>query len=81
VKGIGSYVNGIERDRIEVVLATGIPEALSREINLGYLSPAEIDPDDYAGREEEGVLIVPQVGEQLYRLADGSVPDIDQLER
>jgi hypothetical protein len=35
--------------------------------------------DDYAGLETEGVLLVPEAGKMLYRLADGSVPDIDKL--
>lgn len=68
VKGIGKYENGIEKPRIEVILATGIPEETCREINLGYLDPREIDPADYADREDEGILCVPKAGEILYRL-------------
>ena len=79
VRGIGTYRNGIEHDRIEVILATGIPEEICREINLGYIDPAAIDPDEYVGREDEGILVVPNAGEMLYRLADGTVPDIDKL--
>ena len=79
VRGIGTYRNGIEHDRIEVILATGIPEEICREINLGYIDPAAIDPDKYANREDEGILVVPNAGEMLYRLADGTVPDIDKL--
>jgi len=79
VRGIGTYRNGIEHDRIEVILATGIPEEICREINLGYIDPAAIDPDEYVGREDEGILVVPNAGEMLYRLADGTVPDVDKL--
>ena len=79
VRGIGTYRNGIEHDRIEVILATGIPEEICREINLGYIDPAAIDPNEYVGREDEGILVVPNAGEMLYRLADGTVPDIDKL--
>ena len=79
VKGIGTYRDGVERPRIEVVLATGIPEAVCRRINLGYRDPATLDPGEYAGREDEGILVVPRAGEMLYRLADGTVPDIDRL--
>ncbi len=68
VKGIGSYENGIERPRINVVLATGITPEVCEKINLGYLDPASIRPEDYANREEEGVLYVPKAGETLYRL-------------
>ena len=79
VRGIGTYRDGIEHDRIEVILATGIPEEICREINLGYIDPAAIDPNEYVGREDEGILVVPNAGEMLYRLADGTVPDIDKL--
>ena len=68
VKGIGSYEDGVEKPRINVVLATGIPPSLCEEINLGYLDPRSINPDDYANREGEGVLCVPKAGEILYRL-------------
>jgi nickel-dependent lactate racemase len=70
VRGIGSYEDGVEKPRIDVVLATGIPEEVCHEINLGYMDPAGIDPAAYAHREEEGVLLVPNAGEVLYRLKD-----------
>ncbi len=79
VKGIGTYRDGVERPRIEVVLATGIPEEICRRINLGYRDPSSLNPEEYKGREDEGILVVPNAGEQLYRLADGTVPDIDKL--
>lgn len=68
VKGIGTYEDGVERPRINVVLATGIPREVCERINLGYQDPATIRPEDYAGREDEGVLYVPKAGEILYRL-------------
>jgi nickel-dependent lactate racemase len=68
VKGIGSFENGVERPRVKVVLATQIPKAVCDKINLGYLDPATINPQDYANREDEGVLYVPKAGEILYRL-------------
>jgi hypothetical protein len=64
---------------MEVVLATALSEDLCREINLGYLDPTSIQPDDYTGREDEGILVVPHAGEMLFRLADGTMPDIDRL--
>lgn len=79
VRGIGTYRDGVERDRIEVILATGISKEVCEEINLGYMNPVEIDPKDYAGKEDKGVLLVREAGEMLYRLSDGSVPDIDKL--
>lgn len=79
VKGIGTYRGGMERPRIEVILATGIPENVCRRINLGYRDPTTIRPEAFMGREEEGILAVPNAGEMLWRLADGTVPDIDRL--
>ena len=52
-----------------MVLATGIPESVCREINLGYLDPASVRVSDYENRESEGVLYVPKAGEMLYRRA------------
>jgi len=68
VKGIGTFEDGVEKPRIECILATGIPEATCRQINLGYMDPAQINPHDYANREAEGILHVPKAGEVLYRL-------------
>ena len=68
VRGIGTYENGVEKCRIQVTLATGIPEAMCKQINLGYRDPKSINPADFANREAEGVLLVPKAGEMLYRL-------------
>ena len=68
VRGIGSYENGVEISRAQVTLATGIPPELCRRINLGYRDPTTIRIEDFANREDEGVLLVPKAGEMLYRL-------------
>jgi Uncharacterized conserved protein len=68
VRGMGVFENGVEKCRIQVTLATGIPEEICREINLGYRDPAGINPQDYANREDEGILYVPKAGEMLFRL-------------
>jgi nickel-dependent lactate racemase len=68
VRGIGTYENGVEKGRVKVVLATGIPEAICRKINMGWMDYRTINPADYAGREDEGILYVPKAGEILYRL-------------
>jgi nickel-dependent lactate racemase len=68
VKGVGTYEDGIEKPRVEVVLATRIPESRCRALNLGYMNPDDINIDDYRNRENEGVLYVPKAGETLYRL-------------
>jgi len=79
VKGIGRYERGVERPRARVVLATALSEAICERINLGYRDPETVDPAEFAGREADGTLLVPNAGERLYRLADGTIPDIDRL--
>ena len=68
VRGIGVMENGVEKCRVRVTLATGIPENLCQKINLGYRDPKAIRPEDFANRESDGVLLVPKAGELLYRL-------------
>lgn len=77
VKGIGTYINGVEKPRINVVLATGIPEEVCRKINLGYMDYRNIDIEEY--KKKKDTLVVEKAGEVLYRLKDGTVPDIDKL--
>jgi len=67
VKGVGTFVDGVEKPRIDVVLATGLSEEDCRAINLGYMDHRAIDPARYGEREHEGVLLVPSAGEVLYR--------------
>ena len=69
LRGIGTFEDGVERARIRVTLATGIPEERCRRINLGYVGPAAIDMAEWEGREDEGILVVPKAGEMLYRVA------------
>jgi nickel-dependent lactate racemase len=68
VRGLGTYERGVEKPRIEVVLATSIPEQVCRRVNLSYMDPRDIDTDAYLGREDEGILFVDDAGEILYRL-------------
>jgi nickel-dependent lactate racemase len=70
VKGLGRYdpATGVETPRIQVTLATGIPQDRCRRINLGYLDPPTVNLEDWQGREDEGILVVPRAGEMLYRV-------------
>ena len=68
VRGIGTYDDGVERPRITVTLATGIPEAQCHAVNLGYRDPAAIDVAHWQGHESDGRLYVPKAGEMLYKL-------------
>ncbi len=70
LKGMGTYdpQTGIEIPRIQVTLASGIPEERCRKLNLGYLSPSDLRIEEWENREEEGILVVHNAGETLYRL-------------
>jgi len=71
VKGKGTYDPATDKEtpRIRVTLATGIPEEVCHEINLGYLDPASVDVNDWHAHEKDGWLVVPRAGEMLYRVA------------
>jgi nickel-dependent lactate racemase len=70
LRGLGNYDPGsrIETSRIRVTLSTGIPGIRCQKINLGYLAPEDINLEAWQNREDEGILVVPQAGETLYRL-------------
>jgi nickel-dependent lactate racemase len=76
VKGIGTFEEGVEKPRCNVVLATQIPKERCDRINLGYLNPESIRFEDFEGREDEGIVRIPKAGEMLYRLSDGTIPRI-----
>ncbi len=67
LRGSGTYdpVRG-EHDRLVVTLATGIPEDVTRSMNLDYLDPSGVDPAAWAS--DPDTLVVPDAGEVLYRL-------------
>jgi nickel-dependent lactate racemase len=68
VRGIGNFENGLEQCRAKVTLATQISPETCERINLGYRDPKTIRVEDFADREEEGVLLVPKAGEMLFHL-------------
>ena len=67
LRGAGTYdpASG-EHPRVTVTLATGIPEDVVRAVNLDYLDPAAVDPRQWAS--DPDTLVVPDAGEDLYRL-------------
>ena len=67
LRGAGTWdpVTG-EHLRVEVTLATGIPEDVVRKANLGYLDPATFDLTQYD--DDPMTLVVPNAGEILHRL-------------
>ena len=68
IRGTGTFIDGVENARIQVTIATRIPKERCERLNLGYRNPETIDPAAWAGREQEGILLVPQAGEILYRV-------------
>jgi len=68
VRGIGTFEHGVEKCRAEVTLATGLSPETCKQINLRYRDPKTIRLDEYANREDEGVLLVPKAGEMLFQL-------------
>jgi len=76
VKGIGTFINGIEKPRANVVLATSISPERCKKVNLDYMNPNDINIADYENREDEGLLVVHHAGEVLHRLSSGFIPTI-----
>ena len=76
VRGIGTFIDGVEKPRVNVMLATSIPKERCEKINLGYINPNDIDISDYENREDEGILVVHHAGEVLHRLSSGYIPTI-----
>jgi len=76
VKGIGTYIDGVEKPRVNVALATGISRERCRKVNLGYMNPNQIDIANYESKEDKGILVVHNAGEMLYRLSSGYIPTI-----
>jgi nickel-dependent lactate racemase len=68
LRGAGTYDadSRTERLRVDVTLATGIPEDVCRAVNLGYRDPATIDVAEFAA--DPDTLVIPRAGEVLFRL-------------
>ena len=70
LRGDGTFVDGVEKPRIRVTLATGIPKERCERIGLGYMDPDSVVLSEWEGREDEDILLVPRAGEKLYRVKD-----------
>jgi nickel-dependent lactate racemase len=68
VRGIGVFEDGVEICRAQVTLATSIPEETCRQVNLSFRDWKSIRVEDFANREDEGILLVLKAGEMLYHL-------------
>jgi nickel-dependent lactate racemase len=73
VRGIGTFENEVEHCRATVTVASQIPAETCRRLNLSYRDPKSIRPEDFADREDDGILLVPKAGEMLFQLE--SPPD------
>ena len=71
VRGSGTYTDGVERPRIDLKIASRIPQAELEDVGLGYADPEAIDFNEWKDREDEGILFVERAGETLY------VPECD----
>ncbi len=70
VRGLGTFEDGVEKPRVTVTLATGIPKEQVESISLNYRDPKSIRIDEYRNREDEGILVVDHAGEILHRLRE-----------
>ncbi len=68
MRGSGVMEDGVEKPNVTVTLASKIPAKDCARLNLGYLDPATVRPEDWQNRESEGILYVPRAGEMLYRV-------------
>ena len=68
LRGDGTFIDGVEKPRIRVTLATGIPKERCERIGLGYMDPDSVVLSEWEGREDEDILLVPRAGEKLYRV-------------
>jgi nickel-dependent lactate racemase len=68
VRGLGAFENGVEKCRAQVTLASQIPDERCQQMNLGYRDPATLRLEEFANREDEGILLVPKAGEMLFQL-------------
>ncbi len=69
VKGAGTYERGVEKPRVRTVLATGIPGELCERLNIGWKEPGEINVNEMERREDEGIKVIHDAGEVLYKVA------------
>ena len=70
LRGGGHFIDGVERPRVQVTLASGISVERCQAMNLGYADPASVRVEEWENREHDGILVVPNAGETLFRLTE-----------
>jgi len=68
LRGSGVMEAGIEKPNVRVTLSSRISAEDCARLNLGYLDPVKVNPEEWKGREDNGILYVPKAGEMLYRV-------------
>jgi nickel-dependent lactate racemase len=68
VRGLGTFENGVENCRVQVTVASQIPEDKCRKMNLGYRDPKSLRSEEFADRQSEGVLLDRKAGAMLFHM-------------
>jgi nickel-dependent lactate racemase len=67
VKGKGQLLGNIEKPRIKITLATAISKNRCDAVNINYMEPGQINIADWENNRDEGIAVVDNAGEVLYR--------------
>ena len=70
MKPDGNFEEGKEHPRVKARLATGIRSEVCKKINVSYLNPAWINPQNLEAGQNEDLFVIPNAGEVLYRFRD-----------
>jgi nickel-dependent lactate racemase len=68
VRGGGAWENGAEKPNVHVVLSSKVSAEDCARLNLGYLDPSKVKISDWQNKEDQGILYVPNAGEELFRV-------------
>ncbi len=68
LRGSGVMEDGVEKANVRVTLASQIPADECARLKLGYMDPSSVRMQDWEGRENEGILVVPRAGETLFKV-------------
>ncbi len=67
-RGSGVMNGDHEIPNVKLILSSKISAEDCAHLGIGYLDPAQVRPEQWQNREQEGVLYVPRAGETLYRV-------------
>lgn len=68
VKGTGTYIKGVEKPRIRIILSSGVSSDTCEKLNIHYKNPDEINISEWENLENEGIKVIYNSGEVLYRV-------------